>query len=313
MRLIKTEANRFFSRRFIMVMMIALVAAFGLTVLTVMSASETPSAEAWSYAREEADRVRADTTIKYQNCLEVLTPSRCDDLNPAHVETEDFIYGTFNFRRSINGLMFVLAAFLALFGYLVTASFIGSELHSGGMTNLLLWRPERLKVLGTKLGVALAAITLISAVFTVIYVGMFYGIAATTGWVGYLPDVFWEDLTELALRIIGLTLVGSVVAFSIATIGRHTAAALGALRGYIVAWEGGARVVLSIVFPEISEYTWYLSSHIAAWLVGGFDYWDRIDGRQHFLDLTESGLTLGTVALLFALLAFTSFKRRDIA
>jgi len=45
------------------------------------------------------------------------------------------------------------AAVLALVAYIVGASFVGAEWSSGGMMNLLLWRPRRLQVLGTKLAV----------------------------------------------------------------------------------------------------------------------------------------------------------------
>ena len=39
---------------------------------------------------------------------------------------------------------------------MIGASFVGAEWNSGGMMNLLLWRPQRLKVLSTKLAALLA-------------------------------------------------------------------------------------------------------------------------------------------------------------
>ena len=38
------------------------------------------------------------------------------------------------------------AAILALVGFVIGASFVGAEWSTGGMMNLLLWRPKRLTV-----------------------------------------------------------------------------------------------------------------------------------------------------------------------
>ena len=52
-----------------------------------------------------------------------------------------------------------LAALLALVAFVIGASFVGAEWNSGGMMNLLLWRPQRLQVLGTKLAALLVGLT----------------------------------------------------------------------------------------------------------------------------------------------------------
>jgi ABC-type transport system involved in multi-copper enzyme maturation permease subunit len=312
MNLIKAEIIRYFSRRFLIVMLISLMGAFGFTVFTVMASSEKPSEQRWADAQQQAAQDRIYFEGEYNLCLKSFPDGkRCQDLHPSRVQPEDYLYDSFSFRRSIGGLVYFLAAFLSLFAFLVTASFIGSELHSGGITNLLLWRPERRAVLGTKLGVALAATAAIAVPFSVLYVGTFYGIARWTGWVGYLPETFWGDLTQTCLRGVGLALLSSLIAFAVATIGRHTAAALGALMGYVVVWEGGARLILSLVDRTTSDDSWFLSTHVAAWMADG--YWYYLNSLRHHLAWWESGMVLGGIGVALTVFAFSLFQRRDLA
>jgi ABC-type transport system involved in multi-copper enzyme maturation permease subunit len=318
MSLIKTELNRFVSRRFILLMVVVLFAAFAVTVATVLASSERPDDQMWAQARQNAAQQRAYLTTEYQNCRAALTDRRqCEGYNPDSVRDEDFLYGVFRFSREIKPLLYFLGAFLALFGFLVSATFVGAELTSGGMTNLLLWRPQRLTVLGAKLGVALGGVAVVSAVYTVLYVATFYGIAQTSGLTGDPSPAFWQEIIQLCLRCIGFALIASGLAFAIATIGRHTAAALGALIAYVIVWEGGARLVTEIVSSGSSGADpFFLSSHVAAWFSGAYEYYvmsyDYTGGMRTIYLWHSAAVLLAIVGGLLAL-AFAQFHRRDLA
>jgi hypothetical protein len=316
--LIKAEMLRFGSRRFFQVMIVLLMVAFGLTIFTVMASTERPTPEMWESARAQAEETRRYMATEYANCIANLTDTRrCADLNPDRVVTEDYLYGVFSFRRQIEGLVYFLGAFLSLFGYLVMASFIGSELHSGGMTNLLLWRPNRMQVLGTKLGVGLGLITAVSVVFSLIYIGTFYGIASTMGHIGGMTAQRWSEAGLITLRGIGMAILAGIVAFAIATIGRHTAAALGALLGYVIVWEGGARLIMEITrLGEPGSDPFFLSTYVAAWFAGRYDYyvyWSNFDTGPHVIHWWHAALVLGALGAASAAVAFTGFRRRDLA
>ncbi|MFC3504875.1 hypothetical protein ACFOOK_28450 [Micromonospora krabiensis] len=68
-----------------------------------------------------------------------------------------------------------------LFGFLVGASYIGADLNSGGVVNLLLWRPRRLAVLGAKLGTLLGSVLVLSLLASAAYLGTFWVIGQTAG------------------------------------------------------------------------------------------------------------------------------------
>jgi ABC-2 type transport system permease protein len=314
MNLIKAELNRFVSRRFILLMVIALFAAFGITVATVLASSQQPTEEMWTYARASHAAQQDYLEREYASCRQALTDiQQCEQFNPDRIVVEDYLYGVFNFRREIKPLLFFLAAFLSLFAFLVTASFIGSELHSGGMTNLLLWRPQRTQVLGAKLGVALSGIAVISTVFTALYVATFYAIASATGWVGGMTSLDWAQTVQLCLRSIGLALVFGGIAFAVATIGRHTAAALGALLGYVVVWEGGARVITQVVTSYRNDSDpWFLSTYVGAWMTGRYEYgFDHIGHSTIYL--WHSAAVFLTVVGGLVAFAFVLFRNRDLA
>jgi ABC-2 type transport system permease protein len=334
MNLVRAEFSRLISRRFVQVMVIALVVAFGFTVLSVLSSSSTPTEQMWTEARAQAREERANLIMYRRDCQAAQDPQTpdsvrerypkdCSTINPDNIRAESYLYGVFNFRKSIDGLVGFLTAYLAFFGFLVAASFIGAEMRSGGMTNLLLWRPQRTTVLATKLGVALGGIAALSTVFTVVYVGTFWAIAHFSGFVGILEDGFWGDLALLSLRGIVVALVASAIAFAIAAIAKHTAAALGVLVGYVVLWEGGGRIVLDVIGLGSTE-PWFGSTYIGAWMIGklsydscGRSYYDSFnmgwEACQRYVYLWHGALVMAVVAGLFLAGAFINFRRKDLA
>jgi len=307
--LVRAELSRLLARRFVQLMLLLLVACFCLTILVVLGKSKRPTEDMWIDAREQAVSVQRAWQLEYDACRN--NPARpvatCESLKPGPVQPENYLYSVFTFSREIRELVYFLTAFLAFFGFLVAASFIGSELHSGSVVNLLLWRPNRTAVLGAKLGVVLGFVAAISFAYTAIYVSTFYILAAATGWVGRVDEPgFWVDLVLVCLRGITLALTLSAVGFAIATIGRHTAAALGSLIGFVVVWELGARLIVETlnIDNNTGRDQWFLTSHVIAWM----------SGRQGYSLTTfaDSAMTFAVIVACLTALAFVSFRRRDI-
>lgn len=308
MNLVHAEVSRLLSRRFVRLMLLLLVATFCLTVLVVLGKSKQPTEQMWATAREQAQTADRQHRLEYYLCLDEPSRPLASCKEPDLVAPESYLYGVFNFGREIEDLVYFLTAFLAFFGFLVAASAIGSELHSGSVINLLLWRPNRTAVLSAKLGVVLGFVAVISVVYTAIYVTSFYLIAAATGWVGEVGvPGFWVSLGLLCLRGITLALAVSTIGFAIATIGRHTAAALGTLIGYVIVWELGARLVvetLNINHSNTGRDQWFLASHVTAWMSGREGY--------RLTTFADATMTLFILVTALTALAFTSFRRRDI-
>ena len=247
--------------------------------------------------------------------------SPCVPPDPANFRPESQLYGTFVFADEISGLVYFVAAFLSLFGFLVGASFIGAEMSSGGLTNLLLWRPQRGVVLGTKLAAVTGSVLALSVVVLAAYIGAFRGVAAISGFAGNTSGAFWPDLILLAVRSLLLVLSCTVVGFSIAALGRHTAAALGVVAAYAVVWEVGLRIVLATVEAPKPDL-WMLTSYLAAYLAGSVSFYDPYAtcvtagfscSNEYALTWVDGTLVGGAVTLAAAVAAFALTRRRDLA
>ncbi|SBT52868.1 ABC transporter permease subunit [Micromonospora auratinigra] len=335
MRLVRAELERLAARRFVQLMLALLVVAFAVTVATTLAGSHRPSPLELSRAQGQAAEAVRGMETAHTRCLQIkqgtlppdendYLPRDCAEIDPALAEelpsTADYLSGVFVFAHEAPTLLYVLVAFLAMFGFLVAASYIGADLNSGGVVNLLLWRPRRGVVLAAKLGTLLGALLVFAALTTVVFLGTFWLIAQWGGHPGALDGSFWSDLGGRWGRGLLLVLLLAALGFAIATLGRHTSAALGAVTAYVVVWELGARLVFEILAVGRPD-RWYLSSYVAAWLNGGVRFWDRLACGGNSGEFCEGYYSLSMGAGLVVLLtltvglvavAFTAFRRRDL-
>ncbi|MEU4471274.1 ABC transporter permease subunit [Micromonospora sp. NPDC023888] len=334
MNLVRAELERLSSRRFVQLMVVLLALAFAVTAATTLAGSHKPSASELNSARQQATEQRQSMEAAYQECLARQSgsfpgedtgrylPTDCSEIDPVRQErlpiAADFLPGVFSFAQQARPLLYFLIAFLVLFGFLVGASYIGADLNSGGVVNLLLWRPRRLTVLGAKLGTLLGTVLVLALLASVAYLATFWVIGQTAGLPGRLDGDFWRSLGAIHGRGLVLVLLAAALGFSIATLGRHTSAALGAAAAYAVVWELGARLVLEIVDARRPDQL-MLSSHIGAWLTGEAKFWDpqRCSGTDYcdgFYSLTWGPALLVLLVLTGGLTAaaFAVFRRRDL-
>jgi ABC-2 type transport system permease protein len=333
--LVRAELERLTARRFVRLMVILLLLAFVVTAGTTLASSHQPTAAELSSAQLHAAEQRRNMEDSYQRCLAVKQgsatprdgdyyPVDCSEVDPAQQDrlpvAADFLTGVFTFAQQARPLLYFLVAFLVLFGFLVGASYIGADLNSGGVVNLLLWRPQRLSVLGAKLGTLLGAVLLLGVLASAAYLATFWLIGQTAGQPGRLDPEFWSTLAATWGRGMALVLLASALGFAIAALGRHTAAALGTVAAYVVVWEGGARLVMEMLDVGRPEQ-WMLTSYLASALAGQAQFYDRYActgqefgscGGMYTLTWAPSLLLLAGVAGLITVAAFVGFRRRDL-
>lgn len=317
MNLLQAEARRLAARRFVQLMVVLLLGTCLIALVSTVASSHTPTEAELREATEQAAVSYGYARQDYELCRTERPGATCVPPDPADFRPEDQLYGTFVFAREVSGLVYFLAAFLSLFGFLVGASFIGAEMSSGGLTNLLLWRPRRHLVLGAKLAVVTGAVLVVSVVVTVAYIAAFWGVSAISGFSGDTSGAFWPDLVLVTVRALLLVLGATVIGFSLATLGRHTAAALGVVAAYAVLWEIGLRIVLTTVEVPKAD-GWMLSSYLAAFVNGRVTLWNSGCATlnctaEYTLTWVDGTLVGGAVVLLTAVAAFVLTQRRDMA
>nr|WP_269440775.1 ABC transporter permease subunit [Micromonospora tarapacensis] len=336
--MIRAEVERLGARRFVQLMVVLLVFAFGVTAATTLAGSHQPSAAELTEAQRQAAAVRRGMELEHERCLARergelpvdddysfgYVPRDCSEVDPALRDrlpvTADYLGGVFTFTKQATPLLYFLIAYLVLFGFLVGASYIGADLNSGGVVNLLLWRPRRLTVLGAKLGTLLGAVLLLSVLASLAYLVTFWVIAQVGGYPGPTDAAFWAELGAIWGRGLTLVLLAAATGFSIATMGRHTSAALGAVAAYLVVWELGGRIVLQILEVARPDQL-MLASYVGAWLAGEIDLWDSNACAGPVTGYCDGGYTLTWQPALAVLLlltagvtaaAFATFRRRDL-
>ncbi|GAB7050466.1 ABC transporter permease subunit [Catenuloplanes indicus] len=317
MNLLHAEARRLVARRFVQLMVVLLIGTCLIAVVSTVASSHTPTDAELREATEQAATNYGYARQDYEMCRTQRPGATCVAPDPADFRPEDQLYGTFVFAREISGLVYFVAAFLSLFGFLVGASFVGAEMSSGGLTNLLLWRPRRPLVLGAKLAVAVGAVLALSVVVTVAYIAAFWGVSTVSGFSGDTSGTFWPDLVLITVRALLLVLGATVVGFSLAALGRHTAAALGVVAAYVVLWEIGLRIVLTTVETPKADQ-WMLSSYLAAFVNGRVTLWNSACATpdctaEYVLTWVDGTLVGGAVTVLTAVAAFVLTQRRDMA
>lgn len=337
MNLVRAELERLSARRFVQLMVVLLVLAFGVTAATTLAGSHKPNADEMNSARAQAAEARQGMEVTFQQCLSRQNgtlpqsemgqyfPEECSSIDPIRQDRlpipADYLPGVFSFAGQALPLLYFLIAFLVLFGFLVGASYIGADLNSGGVVNLLLWRPRRVTVLAAKLGTLLGTVLVLALLASVAYLATFWVIGQTAGLPGQLDGDFWRSLGAVHGRGLVLVLLASALGFAIATLGRHTSAALGAVAAYAVLWELGGRLVLEIVDARRPDQL-MLSSHISAWLSGRTRFYDpQVCAGSTGTGYCESFYSLNWPTALLVLLvltggltaaAFAVFRRRDL-
>jgi hypothetical protein len=340
LNLVRAEWSRFFARRFTRIMILFILALFGAIAIGYAANTAPITPEAIAQARAQA-QAQIDEQIRYmeaeyQRCLNGQAAGEGKDFPPGF-NCEDLRYKglgfsvdeyaqsmlphQFRFVPESDGVLYLAAAILCMFAFVVGASFVGAEWTSGGLTNLLLWRPRRLPLLATKLGTGLAGIFVVSVGALVFWLGTLWTIAVTRGSTAGATSGFWQSIALSSLRVLGLTLAAAAVGFALASLGRHTAMALGCFIGYLLVVELGARIVFSainVAFPE--RFT--LMPYVVGWMGKKYVLYDYDVCRFSFdvCEPTRYVITWSTAAMVIGLLAaalvggaMVAFRRRDVA
>lgn len=337
MSLYRTELRRLFKRRFTRLMLVLLVLALGGIVTTLAMTSEKIGPAQLAAAEAQADRnYQTQLSVYEQQVVGCETakargqdisqdfPPDCGRSTPPLREDQQakwFLPYQFEFRAQFELFISAFAGILALFAFLVAASYVGAEWSTGGMTNLLLWRPRRLAVLGTKLAAALTGLLAVGVLFGALWTAAFWLVGRYDGVTGRMTSGVWTSFAISGARGLGLVLAVGAIAFGLASLGRHTAMALGAAVAVGVVSEVGLRIVTQVAGIRFGE-RYVLSSYALAWFQ---KKWTLVDWESCNSSLTgecqqdqfvitwqHSALVFGLGTVLVVGAALWAMRRRDV-
>jgi ABC-2 type transport system permease protein len=335
--LLRAELSRYFLRRFLVWMVLLIGAILGVIVVGFAANTHRITDADIAAARAQANTMvqmeRDSLMTDYTQCLSAQAagdttrypPGSCEGIQAKAdsimtMPAEAFLPSQFRFRENIVRTLYVAAAILGLFGFVVGASFIGVEWTSGGVANLLLRRPRRTAVYGAKLAAALLGTTAVGTAYLAGWIGALWTVASVAGDTSGVSDGFWRSIVLTAVRALALALGGTAVGFALASLGRRTASALGFALAYGLIAEIGTFIVfgiLQVAFPERLR----LSTYVYAWMNKSLTLQDfgvcrfvvqQCDARLYVVDLRQSALVLGAAVALTLGLSMYAFARRDV-
>ena len=329
MNFLVAEWQRFFARRVTVAMTIIATAILAVMAMGFIVTSNQPTQPEIDRAKQEAAAAHQVWQQNRNECLDVERgvrervrghnyPRDCDYGNPP--TTDQFLDYGFLFSREYKTLFNFLAVLLMLFGFVVGASYVGAEWTSGGMTNLLLWRPRRAQVLGTKLAAAVTGAAGIAVAYLLVSIAVFLGVAVSTGAIGTWTAGTVGSLIAVLLRALALCLFGVVVGFALASTGRHTSVALGVGIAYLVVYELGTIIFFGLLDDSEAASRFRLSTYVGAFLSGKVElnghYDCSADGcvrDTSVLYWYHGAAVLVVVAAALLGLSFFTMKKRDVA
>ncbi|WFE32437.1 ABC transporter permease subunit [Micromonospora sp. WMMD975] len=337
MSLFVTELRRLAKRRLTRLLFVLLVLGLA-TVATAFSfSSQKLSPETVAAAQAESDRQYRQSVQDWQR-----TVTECEAAQARGEQTEDR-YGPncgkdyqpqpemfdpkwnlpyqFDFRAEFPTFIAVFAGAVALFAFIVGASFVGAEWNTGGMMNLLLWRPKRLAVLGTKLAALLTTMLGLSVVLGALWTAAFWLIGTSRGTTAKMTAGVWRSIGLDGLRAVALVLVVGAVAFALASLGRHTAMALGAAVALFAVSEIGIRIAVGVLSVPFGD-RYVLSTYAQSWFMKQAELFDydtcqfargACEPARYVVTWQQSAVVFGIGAAAALVGAFWTMRRRDIS
>ncbi|MEU8215910.1 ABC transporter permease subunit [Micromonospora taraxaci] len=338
MSLYRTELRRLAKRRFTRYMTLLGLVVLAAVVVGVFFTNQKIDAGQLARAERQADqqyqeqvrwseqeRVACEQAKTAGTATDGRYPPDCSVITPPpreEIKAEWFLPSTFNFRETFDETLIPFAAILALVGFVIGASFVGAEWSTGGMMNLLLWRPKRLTVLLTKLAALLTGILAVTLPAAVLWFAGFWAVATFRGSTEKVTSGVMQSAILTGVRGVALVLVLTTIGFALASLGRHTAMALGGVVAVMVVGQFGLGILLAMANVKFAE-AWLLPTYALAWMTKTVTLQDWNSCNATFygeckpatLDITwqQSSVlfSVGLVVILGA--ALWAMRRRDIS
>lgn len=297
--LLRAEIRRISSRRLVRLLMLLVMlgSMFGGTA-ALLSSDDSAGAIADARARHRDDIARCVTAIR--TGVEASPPELTQD--PQAFCEEEVWYEDPGFRfAELRWIVGSLAMPLIVLGWLVGASFMGAEWANRTLMMTLISEPRRARVFVAKASVLVGAIVLGASLLVAFFTAAMVPAAVFEGSFAGVDASWWGSYLWLVLRIVLVCAAAGLFGFGLATIGRNTAAAMGAGFVYLAVVETLVRVFR----PSWAD--WLIGDNMSLFLLGAADV-NHIDHTQ-----MGAGLLVLVYVVGLSVVAGLWFRRREIA
>ena len=302
--LLAGELRRVWARRLVKV--ILMLAATAVVVAATITFFRTHAlSDAALQARVEA----AQSQFQSDSGLPPCPPGVRPDLSPgAHTLTcvpsnASFVRDPRFHLSKLKPILEGVTAPFIIVSCLIGASVIGADWQSRTLTTVLTWEARRARVLSAKVLACIIVAALITLAGMAWLGLLLTPVALVHGTTAGTDGAWWQSVAGVLLRAMAMSAIVTTIGFSIASMGRNTAAALGALFAYIV-------VIENVVGNFLEGWRrWLVLGNSIVFVSGRSGEATGVHGRS----VTVAGLYLAAVALGLFAAATAIFARRDVA
>jgi ABC-2 type transport system permease protein len=305
-RLLRSEFLRFRSRRLVWgLMILALVGAVVGAAIVAVNSRPPSSAQLTTaraeYRRELAACVEGEFGVPKEALGDLTLQEWCDQ----NVRPEQFVGGELFAVANLPDVLRGTAFILLVMGLMIGSSSMGAEWQSGSVATLLTWEPRRLRVLLVRSVVVAAMVFILAVAMQAVLGALLWSVAVWRGTTLGAGAPLLQNVAGVTLRVATVAALTSLFGVAIATIGRNTAAALGAVFVYLAVIES----LLRALEPRFTP--WLLGPNAVVF----------VDGRPGVPSATTTTVitvghalvVIGGYALVLLVVAVASFRARDIA
>ena len=196
-----------------------------------------------------------------------------------------------------------IAFFFMVIGLMIGASSVGADWQQATIGTLLVWEPRRGRILLVRVCVIVVIVFVLTALLEALFGLAIAFAAAWRGSTAGFPDAWLRSVVGTAARIGVASAIIAVIGAAIASIGRHTAAALGAVFVYLAVVEGFLRGLVTDWTPNM------LSSGIAIFVDGR----TGDPGNGSTLTVERALVTMLVYVGVLLIAALVLFRSRDVS
>jgi ABC-type transport system involved in multi-copper enzyme maturation permease subunit len=207
-----------------------------------------------------------------------------------------------------------VASLLPIMAFVIGASYIGADVKTGMLEQILTWEPRRLRFLGARLVAATSGSAVLAMALGALLVALLYLLSVVTGTTDGTTGELWINIAWSVVRLGAASALFCAFGLGITLLVNNS---VGAIVGFVIYWFIIENFLLTAFLPEVAVY---LPVTNAASFASGADV-QRIEGSVFSEDFelidVHSYLVAGLVLLGWTVVsvipAAAVFDRRDIA
>jgi ABC-2 type transport system permease protein len=293
-RLLSSELLRFRSRRLVVVMLVGALVAMGVGVVIAAWQSTPPTdaviAAARAQARDELEHCLEgdfDFPEEFRGSPEEFCRENFG--NPAHYMQPHL--ALVDLPQILEGI----SSITSILGLVIGASIVAASWQTGTISTIFTWEPRRLRWFAARIMVVAAGVLVMTALIVSFLSAGLALAAMLRGSTAGVGGAWWTDVLTTSLRLSVAAAVAAVIGGAVAAVGRHTAAALGAVFIYTAVLEGLVRGFRPQWTP------WLLGDNIVAFISWQATNFQLASGSFVLSPGRAVFVILGYVAVLLAL------------